>query len=195
MKIKKLAFIFALLSATTSISQVKKFIDTGSVNNQFEYLITKSNRYQTYKVVELNWLTKLKSNVLDSLSASKNSIATNLTTINAQKKTIEDLNKALNNSKTTIQSLTTRNQSIAIFGLQFGKSVFKLIVFSIIGILLILLGIFIIKFKRSNYITLQSKERFIELEEEFENHRKIAIEREQKVRRQLQDELNKQKKE
>jgi hypothetical protein len=32
------------------------------------------------------------------------------------------------------------------------------------------------------------------LDEEFETHRKTALEREQKVRRQLQDELNKQKK-
>ena len=30
-------------------------------------------------------------------------------------------------------------------------------------------------------------------EEEFEEHRKTALEREQKVRRQLQDEINKQK--
>ena len=55
--------------------------------------------------------------------------------------------------------------------------------------------VFISKFKQSNSITIQTKETLKEVEEEFENHRKTALEREQKVRRQLQDELNKQKKE
>ncbi len=55
--------------------------------------------------------------------------------------------------------------------------------------------IFIGRFKQSNSITKDIKNRLKETEEEFDNHRKVALEREQKVRRQLQDELNKQKKE
>jgi len=66
--------------------------------------------------------------------------------------------------------------------------------FSIIAILTIFLFVFISKFKQSNNITVQAKQDFKELDEEFEAHRKKALEREQKVRRQLQDELNKQKK-
>ncbi|MCB0431897.1 MAG: tRNA (guanine-N1)-methyltransferase, partial [Mangrovimonas sp.] len=65
----------------------------------------------------------------------------------------------------------------------------------IIGILLALLGFFIYKFKNSNTITKESKKALADIELEFEEHRKVALEREQKVRRQLQDELNKQKKE
>ena len=66
--------------------------------------------------------------------------------------------------------------------------------FLIIGTLTVLLMIFITKFKRSNSVTIQTKLTLKEVETEFEEHRKIALEREQKVRRQLQDELNKQKK-
>ena len=67
--------------------------------------------------------------------------------------------------------------------------------FSIIGALIVFLAIFIGRFKQSNSITKDIKNRLKETEEEFDNHRKVALEREQKVRRQLQDELNKQKKE
>ena len=74
------------------------------------------------------------------------------------------------------------------------KSLFKTILISIIAVLTILLLFFISKFKMSNSITTQVKLDLKALDEEFETHRKTALEREQKVRRQLQDELNKQKK-
>lgn len=196
MKIKNLLLVSIFLFTISGFSQVtKKFIDTGSVSNQFDYLITKSNKYQVYKVVELNWLTKLKSNVLDSISESKNNILTNLSTIDAQKKTIDQLENSLASSETTIQNLTNENQSISLVGIQLSKSFFKTLMFSIIGILIISLFFFITKFKQSNRVTIQTKETLKEVEEEFETHRKIALEREQKVMRKLQDELNKQKKE
>lgn len=196
MKIKISLIITVLLFTTSIFSQAtKKFIDTGSVNNQFDYLITKSNKYQHYKVVELNWLKKLKSNVNDSISASKKYILNNLVTIDSQKKTIESLENSLAVSENNIKNLTNEKQSISLFGIQLGKSFFKTLLFSIIGVLTILLIVFITKFKQSNSITIQTKGTLKEVEEEFENHRKTALEREQKVRRQLQDELNKQKKE
>ncbi len=65
---------------------------------------------------------------------------------------------------------------------------------SIIGGLLALLLLFIYKFKNSNSITREANHNLAEIEEEFDDHRRTALEREQKVRRQLQDEINKQKK-
>ena len=53
---------------------------------------------------------------------------------------------------------------------------------------------FIYKYRNSNAITKQSNKSLAEIEEEFEEHRRNALEREQKVRRQLQDMINEQKK-
>ena len=50
------------------------------------------------------------------------------------------------------------------------------------------------KFKNSNVITKEAKKTLEETEEEFQEHRRVALEREQKIMRKLQDELNKQKK-
>ena len=195
MRNKLILGIALLIIASSVFSQTnKKFIDTGSVKNQFDYLINKSNRYQDYKVVKSNWLFKLKSNVADSLSTSKIEISNNYSLINSQKNTIDSLNTTLNNSESKINSLNVEIQNISFFGIQFKKPIFKTILFSIITILAVLLIFFITKFKRSNSITTQTKLALKEVEEEFEEHRKIALEREQKVRRQLQDEINKQKK-
>jgi len=73
------------------------------------------------------------------------------------------------------------------------KAIYKMVMWFIIAVLLALLAYFIYKFKNSNTITREAKKSLLDIEEEFEEHRKTAVEREQKVRRQLQDEINKQK--
>ena len=195
MKIKQTLIIGVLLVTSSLFSQAnKKFIDTGSVKNQFEYLISKSNRYSTYKVVQINWLNELKANVSDSLAASKKEISLNYAKINYQKDSINSLTTIISNSENTIDNLNSEKKSISFLGVQFNKVLFKTTLFSIIGVLTFLLALFISKFKQSNSITSQTITTLKELEEEFEAHRKKAMEREQKVMRKLQDELNKQKK-
>ncbi len=191
-----LKIVVAVLFTLSANGQInKKFIDTGAVNNQFDYLYKKSNRYRQYKVVQSNWILKLRKNVADSLSASKQEINSNYNTINSQKASIDSLKLALHNSKRNITQLNSEIESISFFKIETNKGLFKTIMFSIIGALIVFLAIFIGRFKQSNSITKDIKNRLKETEEEFDNHRKVALEREQKVRRQLQDELNKQKKE
>ncbi len=194
MKTKTLILFTLLFTVSITFAQtVKKFTDTGSVSNQFDNLIKNSNRYQDYKVVKTTWLLKLKSNVTDSISASKKEIITADKLINSQKKSIDSLKLAIHTSEATITNLNNEIQSISLIGMQLNKGTFKTLMFSVIVILTILLLFFITKFKQSNSITTQTKLDLKELDEEFEQHRKKALEREQKVRRQLQDELNKQK--
>ena len=195
MKTKTLILFTLLFTVSITFGQtVKKFTDTGSVSNQFDNLIKNSNRYQEYKVVKNTWLFKLKANVTDSISASKKEIIAANKLINSQKKSIDSLKFAIHTSEVSITNLNTEIQSISLFGMQINKGTFKTFMFSVIVILALLLVLFITKFKQSNSITSQTKLDLKELDEEFELHRKKALEREQKVRRQLQDELNKQKK-
>lgn len=195
MKTRHLLFISTLFISTFISAQApKKFKDSGTVANQFDFLIKNSNRYQEYKVVNTIWLTKLKSNVTDSLKVSKKELNSTYDVINGQKKSIDSLKMALNESSGKIEGLSKEIESVSLFGILIEKGTFKTILFSIIGVLAAFLLLFISKFKRSIAVTNQTKLSYKELDEEFESHRKKALEREQKVRRQLQDELNKQKK-
>jgi hypothetical protein len=56
------------------------------------------------------------------------------------------------------------------------------------------LAFFIYKFRSSNTLTQQAKSALADLEEEYEQHRRRALEREQKISRELHDERNKNKK-
>jgi preprotein translocase subunit SecF len=199
MKIQMKKYIFSILMllfiSINLLSQTnKKFNDSGSVKDQFDNLINKSNKYQDYKVVKLNWLQQLKANVNDSLTVSKKEILSSSIIINSQKNKIDSLKTTLSKTKTEIGSLNSQIQSISFLGIQFEKGFFKTIMLSIIGALALILIFFISKFKQSNSITKQTKSELKEVEEEYEEHRKKALEREQKVMRKLQDELNKQKK-
>jgi hypothetical protein len=71
------------------------------------------------------------------------------------------------------------------------KGTYNLIVWSIIVILIILLSFFIQRYKSNFRVAKESKDAADEIREEFEQHRKKAMEREQKLKRDLQDELNK----
>ena len=76
MKVKnQLPVIFAILISilaanqlTAQENEIKPSLDNGPIKSQFDYLITKSSTYQDYKVVKTYWLSKLKSNVSDSLN-------------------------------------------------------------------------------------------------------------------------------
>lgn len=199
---KPISLFFLLVSfisyAQTQETETDKLsLNSGTLDNQFEYVLTKSGSYnnegQAYRVVKTNWLIDLKSHTLDSLQIiRKDLVATNIT-VKAQAQEIDDLKTSLATTKETLSNAKGEKDSMSLFGAQIGKSSYSAIMWSIIGLLLLLLLFFIYKFKNSNVITKDAKRALTELEDEFEEHRKTAVEREQKVRRQLQDEINKQK--
>ena len=73
--------------------------------------------------------------------------------------------------------------------MQLSKGLYSVILFAIIIALLVSLIYFIFKFNNSDVITLAAKNNLEDVEDEFNSFRKKSIEREQKLRRQLQDEI------
>jgi septal ring factor EnvC (AmiA/AmiB activator) len=115
-------------------------------------------------------------------------------TVNSQSNEINQLKTDLANTKTNLENTNNQKDSMALFGMQMSKGGYNALMWTIIAALFALLLLFIYKFKNSNSVTKQAKKVLLETEEEYEEYRRNALEREQKVRRQLQDELNKQKK-
>ncbi|WP_159021233.1 tRNA (guanine-N1)-methyltransferase [Formosa sp. L2A11] len=168
-------------------------LNEGTLDTQFEFLIQKSNNYQNYKVVKKAWLQTLKSHTLDSLQAIRKDLVETQINVDQQANEIATLKTKLNETQNTLDLTNQEKDSMEFLGMQLSKTTYNTFIWSIIGGLLICLLFFIYKFKNSNSITKEAKRMLSEIEEEFDEHRKTALEREQKVRRQLQDELNKQK--
>ncbi|GLU44469.1 hypothetical protein Musp01_20930 [Muricauda sp. NBRC 101325] len=170
-----------------------------SLKGQFEDLERKSTNYKSgngvaYEVMKLSSLNELKANIFDTISTANKNIKDLSNTITANEAEIEDLNTKLQETTNKLNGVTEEKDSISFFGVLISKGTYNFILWSIIFGLLILLLFFIYRFRNSNFLTQQAKSALADLEEEYENHRRKALEREQKISRQLQDELNKQKK-
>lgn len=190
-------FAYFNISAQDSSNETeedKLSLTEGSISNQFEYVIQKSYSYQEYKNVKKSWLYELKAHTLDSLQAVHDDLNKTQKTVDSLVQEIAALKDNLADTKSRLENTIEEKDNMALFGMPMSKTNYSTIMWSVIGLLFALLILFIYKFRNSNSVTRQSKKSLADIEEEFEEHRRTALEREQIVRRQLQDELNKQKK-
>ena len=188
-----LLFTLASAQQPTNDEDDKLSLTEGTIDNQFEYVIQKSFNYQEYKNVKKTWLYQLKAHTLDSLKAIQNDLTTTQNTVDSLAHEITTLKTSLAKTKTTLAETNEEKDNMALFGFQMSKKNYNILMWSIIGGLFALLLLFIYRFRNSNAVTKEAKQSLVETEEEFDEHRRTALEREQKVRRQLQDEINKQK--
>jgi septal ring factor EnvC (AmiA/AmiB activator) len=187
-----LLLIFISPLKTNAQDEAEKLsLDNGTLSQQFDYVMEESNRYQDYKVVKIEFLNKLKSHVLDSLKAVRKELASAREMIANQKNDILQLQADLKDVNDRLNAVNTEKDNIDFLGVPMKKGGYKSIMWVIIAVLLTLLLFFIYQFNRSNVVTVQTKKALTETQEEFEAHRKNAREREQKLKRELQDELNK----
>ena len=190
-------FAFNLQFAQDS-QQPELSLDKGTIDSQFEYVYKKSGNYRAdgkrYEVVRIISLDKLRKNVIDSLNAQYKNAAALQATIDGHEATISSLNKKLDETTNNLTSVTEEKDSMSFLGIQVSKVTYNSILWSIIAGLLGLMLFFMYKFRRSNILTQEAKTNLSELETEYEDHRRRALEREQKISRQLQDEINKYKK-
>lgn len=173
-------------------------LDRGDINSQFDFIYKKSGNYRSdgkkYEVVRVISLDKLKRNVLDSLRGYSKIEDGLKSTITGHETTIASLKKKLDETTNNLSSVTEEKDSMSFLGILVSKGTYNVILWTIIASLLLLLIGFIYKFRRSNVLTQEAKTTLSEVEVEYEDHRRRALEREQKISRQLQDEINKYKK-
>lgn len=177
---------------------VELSLDKGTINNQFEYIYKKSGNYRAdgkrYEVVRVISLDKLRKNIADSLNAYAKKEESLKSTIASQEETITSLNKNLSDTTNNLENVTEEKDSMSFLGMSVSKGAYNTILWTIIAGLLGLLLFFIYRFRQSNILTQEAKTSLSEVEVEYENHRRRALEREQKISRQLQDEINKYRK-
>ena len=180
------------LCATLSYSQNNAQKDN-SIEAQFVEVIDKSNNYQEYKVIKRTKLAGLRKNILDSIEALEESIQQKDVTIAAQNSDITSLEARLNTTQNNLDTSIEKEGTISLFGITTKKGTYNFLLFSTIGILILGLFLFIVKFKNSNIITKQTKLKLSEIEQEFDTYRQKKLEEQQLLRRKLQDEINKNK--
>jgi uncharacterized protein HemX len=187
--------LFLLFIQYTSFSQENNnvVIEDKTLEGQFDKIYRISTSYQTYKVISKDKFQELKNNVLDSIKASNKDLKEQKVFLKNERDNVAKLNAELNKTKEDLKKAQEKENSISLFGFQISKVTYNLILWLIIISLALALAFFVFKFSKSNILTKKAKEDLEDVEQEFEVQRKKSLEREQKLRRQLQDEINKQR--
>ena len=123
----------------------------------------------------------------DTIKGLETKITTDGTTISELDKTISSLNQELANTQTKLDESLMREDSFSTLGFQVSKSSFATIMYAITIILLVLVGVFVFLYKQSHHITREAKNKFDDLEKEFDQHKKNNLEKCTKLNRELHD--------
>ena len=196
---QKLLFLLLLFIAIQTFAQDKtepvvvKPVSKNSISGQFDELFRKSGSYQEYKVINKDKYNELKLVVLDTIQNLNKKMAGTSVVINRQKAEIDSLKVNLKKTNDNLIEVTKNVEDIDGFGVPMKKSNYNVLVYSLLGSLLALSLFFMLRYRQSNKLTEQAQKALKDTEEEYDNYKRVSIEREQKVRRELQDEINKQK--
>lgn len=179
------------VKSVQKVQGVKSSLDHGSIQSQFDYLLKVSTTYQEYKVVKITSFNKFKGNISDSLSVAYKSISEANKEITSQKSSINNFQTEVGQLKRDLDKVNKEKDSIALLGMPMSKNGYKSLMWSVIFILIVLaVGAFLL-FKRSNSVTRSTKSELDELQEEFEQHRKRTLKREQELAVKYHNEINK----
>lgn len=185
-------FFSSLCSAQDTSAEEQS--DKPSAIEDLRTVVDKSNNYQQYKViekVEINAAIKKVFTEFELLTAEISELNDSIQSQDAQ---VQSLKKELSGLNTELTDLQNEKDEIQFLGMSLTKSAYNALVWSIIGVLVILLLFFIFKFNRSNLLTKEAKQNLKNLDADYENYKRIALEKQQKLGRQLQDEKNKNQK-
>ena len=157
----------------------------------FQQLIDRSGAWQNFKMLDRGKLAAFQRSMTDSINGVRSQLVAEKQKVKENEATIKELNDKITDIQAALDQTKDQKDSVNFFGLLISKSLYNTIMWGIVLALASLLMLYIYKFSNGNVVTKKSINDLNELQEEYENYRKAAIEREQKVRRQLQDEINK----
>ena len=194
-KITYLVLTASLLTSTTLIGQnnsvAQPELDSGTIEQQFDYIITKSTSYKEFQLIRKSSILKVKAHALDSLKKIQKDLVAVTSSTSKTKANISQLETEVTTLKNEIETISKDVDSISFLGANLSKASYNSFVWLIIGLLLLGLLIFVGLYKKCNISTVRAQNDLEKINNEFETFRKKALTKEQETMRKLQDELNK----
>ncbi len=171
-----------VVSQTTQVQYtLPAILDSATIESQLDYIHERTRTYNYFRAIREDMFLKLKSNVEDSLKQNKANIKSLNTTLSERDSQIESLNSDLNRAKDERDNAIRTKDSFSVLGIQMNKTLYNAIMWFIILALVALAIILILLFKRNHVVTTQTKKELVEIQQEFEEHRKSSREKYEKL--------------
>jgi len=182
--------LFILLPLSV-ISQEDVTETDQSISGTYNTLYDKSETYNNYKVLKISSINALMAKIQDTIRVQKQAIADGKQEIADLNSNIEILNNKIKELDKELKEIQKVAGSISFLGLLISKATYNIIFWGIIGGLIVLLVIAYGSHARSLKLYNIARKEFTDLNEEFEDYRKISQENKVKLGRELQTERNK----
>jgi len=179
--------VIALLAQESSAENVT----SNTLNNQFEKIKSEAETFKQYKLIEKTQLNAFWKTTMDSVKQLKQEKASLLDESESKDQRIETLESTLSEKNDQIDDLETQTSTIEVFGAEFQKSTFIFISFFTAGSLIVVLGFVSFKYQDNNRVAQAKVNDYNKLNDEFEEYKRNALEKQMKLRRDLQTERNK----
>ncbi|WP_075348938.1 hypothetical protein [Algoriphagus marinus] len=181
-------FTFSIFQvAISQTSEEGNSLKSGTIDSQFDYIYNTSNNFQEYKVVKKTNLDLLKSNILDSMKTMRGEVASQKILMQGKNDSIASLNALLEVSESEKQVAIDAKDNFTFLGIGIHKAVYSSMMWILVGILAAALTFFSFQYMKSFKKIRKAQRDLVEVQEEFDNHRKNTLERERKLKRELID--------
>jgi len=159
------------------------------LQTQFQVLLNQSrNQDVDFKVIRKSNVEIIQRNVVDSISKYTKEIATLKNNSSSSVQQVQSLKDSVHTLSQSLQVEQAKTDSISFIGIDFGKSTYHTLVWSIIGVLAVALFIILVSFRKAKVDAVEHQKTAEDVQNEFQVHKKKALETEQKLKRQLLDE-------
>lgn len=193
---KKFALAWLLVFTNILTSQSQEMNATSSENHQklmssFVSLLEQSTNYKNFKVIDRSEISSFQSDLNGFISSVQNFTNQNKLQIQEKNNRISSLENELAELKDLNTDLANQKNALTFLGISMNKTVYNIILWTLLLASAGLGAVLFLKFKRANEITESSKTILKDLEDEYECYRRACIEREMNLKRQLFNESKK----
>jgi septal ring factor EnvC (AmiA/AmiB activator) len=186
-KLKWIGAMMLFMAVNFSFAQQE---GAGELDEKFKELKSSSNNYQEYKVIKLQKLNSFWKEVQDYVAASRNELQATQQKVDELNDEVARLSDKIASQQAAVNESEHAATHISVLGIDILKDKFEAIFWITTAVLLLLLAGAIYQYKRSRKVTQRTRLNFMELQEELEELRRTSLEKERRLRRELQTERN-----
>lgn len=177
--------IIGLSVPTFAQKDINAWKSEPTVEQQYEVFKENVNFWEGKYFMTPPQLDAFYNALSDTLTQLENEIAARASRINELEAELEAANRQLGNIRAELETSIENRNTISMFGQNVDKNIYTVTMSMIILALLAVLGVLFILFRRSNEITIRTKKDYEDLKQEFDDHKKMALERYTKINTEL----------
>lgn len=180
----------ALLAQVAADQVPNDYVPPASLQEQFVFLKEESSTYKDKKIIREARLNRFWVNVKDSLAQVQQQLTATQTKVNTQGEEIGSLNEKLDLQQQAVDDSEHASTHISVLGIDMLKSNFLSFFWITASVLILLLLVALYQYRNSKQVTSKTQYNLRAIQRELEDFRKKSLEKERKLRRELQTERN-----